>query len=315
LSIPRSRQLKERAIDVLIIDPFVSCHRVTENDNNAIDAVTKAWASVAHAANCAIELVHHVRKGEQEVTVESARGGGSFGDACRMVRVINRMTKEDAQKAGVDNHRLYFRTYIDKNNLAPPADKSDWYQLVSVDLGNGPLGPVVGGGDSIGVVTKWEWPHPLEGITGRDFERVVAQIRAGEWRESQQATRWVGIPVANALSLKLTLKQDRARVVQSLQAVIRSPEFTRGFLDARQRVAFDWRVGADDNRAWSYERGRVFAHIAPLDRPRRHSLSLARTGDSCASGAQPRDGRGGQRDHQCDEATASARRKDQERDQ
>jgi AAA domain len=34
-------QLKERAIDVLIIDPFVSCHRATENDNNAIDAVTK----------------------------------------------------------------------------------------------------------------------------------------------------------------------------------------------------------------------------------------------------------------------------------
>jgi AAA domain len=210
-------QLKERAIDVLIIDPFVSCHRVTENDNNAIDAVTKAWASVAHAANCAIELVHHVRKGDQEITVESARGGGSFGDACRMVRVINRMTKEDAQKAGVDNHRLYFRTYIDKNNLAPPADKSDWYQLVSVDLGNGPLGPVVGGGDSIGVVTKWEWPDPLEGVTGRDFERIATEIRAGEWRESAQATKWVGVPVAKALGLKLTLKQHRARVTQLIR--------------------------------------------------------------------------------------------------
>ena len=74
-------QLNERKLDVLIIDPFVSCHRVTENDNNAIDAVTKAWARVADAANCAVELVHRVRKGEQEVTVESARGGGSSSAA------------------------------------------------------------------------------------------------------------------------------------------------------------------------------------------------------------------------------------------
>jgi AAA domain len=205
-------QLKERKIDVLIIDPFVSCHRVTENDNNAIDAVTKAWASVAHAANCAVELVHHVRKGEQEITVESARGGGSFGDACRMVRVINRMTVQQAKDAGADNHRLYFRTYIDKNNLAPPADKSDWYQMVSVDLGNGPLGPVVGGGDSIGVVTKWEWPDATKDLTGRDFELAAAAIRAGNWRADPQAKQWVGRAVAKALQYDLDNHADKAAV-------------------------------------------------------------------------------------------------------
>ena len=55
-----------------------------------------------------------------------------------MVRVVNRMSKEEGEKAGVENHRLYFRTYNDKANLAPPADKSDWFELKSVDLGNGP---------------------------------------------------------------------------------------------------------------------------------------------------------------------------------
>lgn len=55
-------QLKARKIDVLIIDPFVSSHAVTENDNMAIDAVVKAWARVADEANCAILLVHHTRK-------------------------------------------------------------------------------------------------------------------------------------------------------------------------------------------------------------------------------------------------------------
>jgi hypothetical protein len=210
-------QLKERAIDVLIIDPFVSCHRVTENDNNAIDAVTKTWARVADAANCAVELVHHVRKGEQEITVESARGGGSFGDACRMVRVINRMTKQEAEKAGVDNHRLHFRTYLDKNNLAPPADKSDWYKLVSVGLGNGPLGPNVIGGDSIGVVTKWEWPDVTKGLSGRDFELAAAAIQAGKWRADVQAKQWVGRVVAKALGYDLDDRADKAAVKQLVQ--------------------------------------------------------------------------------------------------
>jgi hypothetical protein len=210
-------QLKERAIDVLIIDPFVSCHRVTENDNNAIDAVTKEWARVADAANCAVELVHHVRKGEQEITVESARGGGSFGDACRMVRVINRMTEQQAKEAGVDNHRLYFRTYLDKNNLAPPADKSDWYKLVSVDLGNGPLGPNVPGGDSVGVVTEWDWPDVTKDLTGRDFELVAAAIRAGSWRADVQAKQWVGRAVAKALSYDLDDRAEKAAVKQLIK--------------------------------------------------------------------------------------------------
>ena len=215
-------QLKERAIDVLIIDPFVSCHRVTENDNNAIDAVTKAWARVADAANCAVELVHHVRKGEQEITVESARGGGSFGDACRMVRVINRMTKQEAEKAGVDNHRLHFRTYLDKNNLAPPADKSDWFKLVSVGLGNGPLGPNVAGGDSIGVVTRWEWPDVTKGLSGRDFEVAAAAIQAGKWRADVQAKQWVGRAVAKALGFDLDDRADKAAVKQLVQYWIKT---------------------------------------------------------------------------------------------
>jgi hypothetical protein len=46
------------------------------------------------------------------------------------------------------------------------------------------------------------------------------------------------------------------------------PAFAQGFEDARRGVPFDWRVGSDHtNAAWSYERGRQFAHIAPLDMP------------------------------------------------
>src|SRR3954469_24957004 len=87
------------------------------------------------------QLVDHTRKmgsSEAEVTTETSRGAKAKTDACRVVRAVNRMTKEEGKRAGVENHRLFFRTFNDKANLAPPADKSDWCELKSVDLDNGP---------------------------------------------------------------------------------------------------------------------------------------------------------------------------------
>jgi hypothetical protein len=206
-------QITTNRIDVLVIDPFVSCHQVTENDNNAIDLVTKEWGRVADRGNCAVELVHHVRKGDGEVTFESARGGGSFGDACRMVRVINRMTKEEAVKAGVDNHREYFRAYIDKGNLAPPAERSDWFRMASVHLGNAPAGEE---DDNVGVALRWDWPDHAAGATEETFAPVAEMIRTDKWRDSAQAPGWVGYAVARALHIDLvtakTARMNKARV-------------------------------------------------------------------------------------------------------
>jgi hypothetical protein len=213
-------QLIEHRIDVLIVDPFVSCHKVEENDNNAIDMVAKEWGRVAELANCAVELVHHTRKGEQEITTESARGAKALTDACRFVRVVNRMSEDEAKKVGVDNHRVYFRTYNDKANLAPPADKSDWFKLTSVDLGNGPLPGA--GGDSVGVVTTWEWPDPLAGVTGRDFDKVAAVIRSGKWRADVQAKLWVGHAVAQAMRLDLDKKADKAKAKGLIEIWLKS---------------------------------------------------------------------------------------------
>ena len=101
--------VSENKIDVLVIDPFVSCHRVSENDNSAIDTVAREWADVADATGCAVELVHHVRKvGDVEVTVEDARGASALLSAVRSARVLNRMTQDEAEKAGVENGKTLF---------------------------------------------------------------------------------------------------------------------------------------------------------------------------------------------------------------
>jgi hypothetical protein len=48
-----------------------------------------------------------------------------------------------------------------------------------------------------------------------------------------------------------------------------SPWFERGLCDARAGIAFDWRIDS-----WEYERGRLFAHIAPLNMPLRIGRKL-----------------------------------------
>jgi AAA domain len=202
----------DNEIDVLIIDPFVSSHRVTENDTMAMEMVAKRWTKIADETDAAIELIHHTRKtGGAEATVEDGRGAVAVLAAVRSAQVLNKMTPDEGAKAGVENHREYFKVENGKANLAPPPEGKDWYRIVPVSLGNGD-GGLLDNGDSVGVVVRWKWPDPLDGITGADFDRAAAAIRAGRWKESIQAKDWVGRPIAKALGLDLDSKSGKAKV-------------------------------------------------------------------------------------------------------
>ncbi|NUJ80293.1 AAA family ATPase [Methylocystis sp. FS] len=206
--------IRERRIDVMRIDPFVSSHRVTENDNNAIDAVVKQWAKIADVTGCAIDLVHHVRKnGGAEVTAEDARGASALHGAVRHMRVLNVMTKDEAAAAGVENRKLYFRADDGKANLAPASDSSEWFNLVSVSLGNGGGGP----DDHVGVATKWKWPDPLDQVSVHDLRAVQTEVANGRWRANVQAADWVGKAVAKAMKMDASDKRHRAKIIGLLK--------------------------------------------------------------------------------------------------
>ncbi|ACB96243.1 AAA family ATPase [Beijerinckia indica] len=186
------RPLEERMVQELIskqiglftVDPFVSSHRVTENDNNAIDIVVKTWARIAQRAKCAVELVHHVRKTNgTEVTVEDGRGASALLAAVRSARVLKQMTTEEAKEAGVENRKAFFKVEIGKANLSLPPDKAKWFMLSSVNLGNGPPDASQMLGDNVGVVGRWTWPSALDGLTVSDLLAVQRRIHEGQWRE------------------------------------------------------------------------------------------------------------------------------------
>jgi hypothetical protein len=227
--------IRENGIDVVQIDPFVSCHAVNENDNGAIDRVAKLWGKIADETGCAIELVHHTRKtGGNETVMEDMRGAVALLSAARSGRVLNIMTSEEAERAGVEQRRLYFRVDNGKANLAPPpTDRSSWFKMASVDLGNGqPL--TVGGlgigtqldSDSVGVVTAWQWPDPLAGVTTADLRAVQTEVRStGPWRENVQAHDWVGKPIARVLKLDPTDKAHREKIKRLLKIWIENGMF------------------------------------------------------------------------------------------
>lgn len=196
-------EISRLGIDVLIVDPFVSSHQVSENDNGSIDAVMKAWGKLAVACNCAVLLVHHTGKLRgNENTADSARGASALVNAARSVLTINRLDQTEAAKRGIGNeerHR-YFRILDDKNNRAPPAVTSEWFKMESVSLGNGPTGNL---GDSMPVVVPWSRPELIAHVAFSDLVKVQAAVAAGIWHKSDQCEDWVGVAIAGALDLDL----------------------------------------------------------------------------------------------------------------
>lgn len=211
-------ELRARKIDVLIVDPFVSSHAVSENNNNAIDAVAKEWGRVAKQANCSIVLVHHTRKlAGQKVTAEMSRGAVALISAARSTLVLNRMDSDEADRFGIESdkdRRRHFNVQDDKHNRTPP-EAAEWYRIEGVDLGNG---DDEHDGDNIGVVVRWTPPDAFDGLSVQHLYEVQQRLAAGDWADNVQASDWAGIAVAEVIGANLDNKADKARVKSLLRS-------------------------------------------------------------------------------------------------
>ncbi len=248
-------EIFRREIDVIIIDPFVSTHRVSENDNGAMQHVMTAWVEIADKCKCAVELVHHVVKSHGPVTAESARGGGAIKDKVRSLRVINPMSDEAAEKAGVplEDAWRYFRVSTGKSNMSK-GGQGHWRRLASVQLGNGTgtLNP----GDEVGVVEAWTWPSAddmaeralaeraaiLADVSEDDFETIKIRLGTSDHRADVRAKLWAGKQVAEILGLDA--KEDRDKIKEMLAVWLE-----RGELESVE--------------IWDSHARRSFTHIKP----------------------------------------------------
>lgn len=217
-------QIRAHKIDVMIVDPFVSTHQVNENDNGAIDKVAKLWAQIADQTNCAIDIVHHLRKlADREATVEDARGAVSLIGAARSVRVLNRMTTVQAKEAGLQERDRYgyFNIHYGKSNLTPLSHKLDWRHLESIALGNG--AGMQKPQDHAPVVTEWKWPSSEEVaalLTADERDHIVTLLDNGSYKEARNAKDWAGYAVAYALGLDKEDDGDKRKAGAVLKAMM-----------------------------------------------------------------------------------------------
>ncbi len=203
-------KIKENDIGMVMIDPWVGANQINENDNVAMNAAVGAVRSVCDETDCAVALVHHIRKGNgDEATIDSVRGAGSLIGAARAARVINKISAEDAQKLGVSEAESLgiFRVDDGKANLAPPAAKAVYRRMVGVQLPNM---------EYVGVATDYAMPDLFDGVSPRDAMKVQravgdAETQGEPLRANVQAKTWVGVTVADVLGLDLEKRHEKAK--------------------------------------------------------------------------------------------------------
>jgi hypothetical protein len=220
-------------IDVVILDPFVGFHGVAENDNSSIDKVVKRLVEVADHTTCALEISHHVRKGQGAglrlgVTVDDARGGSAIIDAVRSARVLNRMSAAEAELAKIDANKknFYVRVDIGKRNMAPPPEKATWYRLASVELANG---------DQVQALRLWEFPSVFVDVAVADTEYIRELVRQKPWRADSRSPDWLGFAVAQRLHLDPTNTSDISKIRRLITVWLANGLFSKTEMKDEQR--------------------------------------------------------------------------------
>jgi len=229
-------EIRRRQIDVLILDPFVSSHTVSENDNAAIDAVVKrAWVRIAHSCNCAVNLVHHIRKGNGEAaTADSARGASSLIGAARSVQVFNRMTEAEADQAKVkpEFRRFHFKVTNEKANMAPPPERADWYRMESVELANG---------EKVGVAAPWLWPVQA-GANPAQVAQAQEALADGTWRTSAAAEKWAGYALAGIFALDAASAGGRRSLAKIMSDLVAAQHLRTVMMPDHKRMMKEFLV-------------------------------------------------------------------------
>ena len=170
----------ERRIDIVSLDPFVKAHAVSENDNNAIDAVVQILTEMAVRHDIAVDIPHHISKGLADPgNANRGRGASAMKDAARLVYTLTSMTPEEGRSLGLDEtlRRHLVRMDSGKVNIAPPMTEAKWFRLVGIALGNAT--EMYPAGDTVQTVEPWIPPDKWAGLTHHLLNQMLNDIDAG----------------------------------------------------------------------------------------------------------------------------------------
>jgi hypothetical protein len=166
-------------IELVHFDPFVKAHGLPENDNKLIDDVMKIITNIATRHNIAIDAAFHTPKGPSDPgNADKFRGASSQRDALRLGKTLTTMSPEEASRFGIaDKDRRRYIRYDDAKVNISPYDRTAWFKLVSVPIGN--ADETYTDGDYVQTVECWEPPDAWQGMTGAITNLILDKIEEG----------------------------------------------------------------------------------------------------------------------------------------
>jgi hypothetical protein len=236
------RTITENEIGVTSFDPLIAHHRNAENVSEEMDDVIREFARIANVTDCAVEVVHHTRKpapGQEELSVMDSRGAVAIINAVRSARVLNTMSRAEADKHRIDDvdRRLHFRVDNGKANMAPPT-AARWYKFASIALPNA---------DNVGVVTMWEQATP-GGTDLAEAERADEDLFMELLRQFILSNRSVGDGPGASYAPFLFAKEPRAK-----QARVSKERFA----DAMRRLFHQQKIRIETEGSYGRKRKRI----------------------------------------------------------
>ena len=186
-------------IGLLVVDPYAESHTLEENSNPDMIKAAAAWRRVARQTGCAILLVHHVRKGAAEGSIDAARGAKGLTDSARVGLLMQTMSEDEAKAVNVplEDRFRYVRVDDAKVNLSPRIDRARWFRLDTVELGN--VTQQYPNGDKVAALVPWDPPKLFSQTTNDQVNDILSAIDKGpepgllySGTRQGKSSRWAG---------------------------------------------------------------------------------------------------------------------------
>lgn len=192
----------------IVVDPYVRSHELDENSNTHQAAAAAAWADIADQLKCAVHLVHHTRKGAV-TDIDASRGAKALTDHARAGLLLSAMPEEEAERLGIskDKRHSYIRLDDAKANMAPKAEKAEWFHLEPIKLHNAT--EEYPNGDTVTAIEPWKPPSAFENMTDELSNQILDAIDRGmngtpyaPSARGRTNLRWVGNVVMELLDVE-----------------------------------------------------------------------------------------------------------------
>jgi hypothetical protein len=202
---------KGRAAQVghIVVDPYVRSHELDENSNTQQAAAAAAWAQIADELDCAVHLVHHTRKGAV-TDIDASRGAKALTDHARAGLLLSAMPEEEATRLGIplETRHSYIRLDDAKANMAPKAEKAQWFHLQPIKLHNET--PDYPNGDTVTAIEPWTPPNVFDGMTDDDANAALDAIDDASKSEApltakattKNPKRWAGTVLVDMFGME-----------------------------------------------------------------------------------------------------------------